>query len=283
MAIARSNIMLKVFFACVAFAYHGLQPDFFLVGLQPAFMAHEPRKTAAQNLSAKQWCAPHYQPPTEFRLMMPSGELSVWLASKRQAEDPYLYEKIKRSTGKEVKAVGIASGEGGSGHYPDGVKAFLCPMFHKGFQRSEGLLEFYDYCEETAAAGDAVIIHCNHSFHRGPLLLAALAKCAGHDKHETLEELATERTIYPGHLIDPSEWVLYDPDLRVAECLKEAHRFVDEKCHQKLVEDRKKYLARLRIEKDARERRGCERLQRRRPDFPLQPAACSQGHAPLAV
>ena len=157
-------------------------------------------------------------------------------------------------------------------------------------------MDFYEYCEKCAAAGDAVIIHCNQSFHRGPLLLAALAQCAGHDKHETLEELATERTIYPGHLIDPSEWVLYDPDLRVmdthrprglsmtqAERLKDAHRFVDEKCHQKLVEDRKKYLARLRIEKDARERRGCERLQRRRPDFPLQPAACSQGHAPLAV
>ena len=148
MAIARSNIMLKVFFACVAFAYHGLQPDFFLVGLQPAFMAPEPRKTPAQNLSAKQWRAPHHQPPTEFRLKKASGQLSVWLATKWQAQDPNFYAKIKRSTGKEVKAVGIASGSEGAWYYPAGVKKFLCPMYHKGGLRTEGLLDFYEYCEK---------------------------------------------------------------------------------------------------------------------------------------
>ena len=89
---------------------------------------------------------------------MENGVLSVWLTTKWQAEDPGLQDHIHRSTNKRVRGVATASGEEGRGNYPKGVKHFSCPMYHKGSKRTEYILDFYGFCEDCAAAGDAVII-----------------------------------------------------------------------------------------------------------------------------
>ena len=70
---------------------------------------------------------------------------------------------------------------------------------------------------------------------------------------------AAERSIYPGHTMDPSEWSRHDPDLKEprlaarggdrreaeehAENLKEAYKFVGEKCGPELVQERRMRLA----------------------------------------
>ena len=46
--------------------------------------------------------------------------------------------------------------------------------------RCDGFNDFWDVCKAASRQGRAVVIHCNQSFHRGPLALAAIMKRAGY-------------------------------------------------------------------------------------------------------
>ena len=233
-----------VFFA---FAYHGLQPDclaFFVFayhGLQPVLPSMSDRRARCN------------QAPTEVILPFPRGSLSVFLTTKAQAEDLLFYAHVQRSTGKTVRAAGNAAAPIPHVNYPQAVEHFQCPIYYNGDTRSHGICAFYEFCLTLAPDYAAVIIHCAQGFHRGPLLLAALAKCAGLEKTEVLWMLAEKRHIDPCHLMygysrDP-DLELLRPRLaaRMAEeriqNLIEAHSFVDEICGPELVEDRRRQLA----------------------------------------
>ena len=107
------------------------------------------------------------------------------------------------------------------------------PMYYRSPKRLEYLKEMFLACEQACRNREAVILHCNQSFHRGPVFLATLAKLAGYDKWEIFRGLAAKRHIYPGHLMDPAEWKYHDPDMKKRqnskhhESLNDAHAFVD--------------------------------------------------------
>ena len=197
-------------------------------------------------LDSRLWSPPSNQPPTEFRLELRNGTCSVWLTTKWQASDPEFHAHVQRSTNKNISCVGVASGEDGAGQYPAGVRVIHAPMYHRGRLRTQGVQELYEACELAAVCGEAVVVHCNQSFHRGPILLAGVAKLGGAEKNAILEELADERDIYPGHTMDPEDWEDHDPDLKrprlaasskevqrqirniqANKSLKDAHNFVD--------------------------------------------------------
>ena len=148
------------------------------------------------------WVAPATQPPSEVYLNFRNGELLLWLCDKHQAGDPEFYRLARQATGREIRAVGVAAGAGQAISYPDGVQVIEAPMFHRGFPRGQGVAAFYVACERAAGNGEAVVCHCGQGFHRAPLLLAAVARLAGHNVQTVLEQVAFSRDM-------ASSWILH--------------------------------------------------------------------------
>ena len=84
---------------------------------------------------------------------------------------------------------------------PTDARVHACPMYHQGNLRSNGIKAFWSACQDTARQGQAVLIHCNNTFHRGPLLLLAIMMLAGYTKDVALAKIAQRRCIYLGHTV----------------------------------------------------------------------------------
>ena len=185
------------------------------------------------SLERPKWTAPQNQPPGQVSLKLPDGNvLDVWFCTKNQCSDDEFYAHVLRDTGKRITVAGVAAGEGKAYYYPKGVTVIDVPVYHKGKLREQGFQLFWEACVKAAARGEAVICHCNQTFHRGPVLYAAVAVVAGYDKLDALQVLNETRNIYPGHLLDPSTWDDLDPhkDFKSREKmhnLKLAHQWVD--------------------------------------------------------
>ena len=90
--------------------------------------------------------------------------------------------------------------------YPVDVTVHKIPMYHKGQMRCDGFNDFWDVCKAASRQGRAVVIHCNQSFHRGPLALAAVMKRAGYSSERAFSTIAARRHIYTGHTLPFAEW-----------------------------------------------------------------------------
>ena len=115
------------------------------------------------NHDALAWRA-ESQPATIFDIDTPVGPLTVVLCTKDQAETLSLYRLIDREKGKDIWHVAVAAGAGVAS-YPQPIQVHELPMYHKGRVRDEALETFWSACKDTALAGQAVMIHCNQSFH----------------------------------------------------------------------------------------------------------------------
>ena len=155
-----------------------------------------------------------------------AGDLTVVLARKDEAETMSLYRRIERETGKEVLHIACAAGHSRTS-YP--IQAFVhaCPMYHKGRVRADAVHGFWNACKETAHRNEAVLVHCNNSFHRGPPLVVAIMVLAGYKKDTAMSLLAQRRHIYPGHTIPFCDWPQSERECSHAQDLLECHAWVE--------------------------------------------------------
>ena len=101
----------------------------------------------------------------------------------------------------EVWDVAVCAGHGRADYSIENIQVHALPMYHRGRVREDGLEIFWRSCKLAALAGAAVMIHCNQSFHRGPLGLVAIMIRAGYAKHRAIEMVAEQRSIFPGHWV----------------------------------------------------------------------------------
>ena len=173
------------------------------------------------------WRFKRSQDATFYDIATPAGELTVVLATRDETETMGLYNRLERSTGKTVLHVAVAAGEGRADYAIDDVQVHQVPMYHKGRVRDEGLENFWIACKETAAARQAVLIHCNQSFHRGPLAFTAIMVRAGYTKEVALDMIADRRCIFAGHMIPYDEWPFAEQQDPHAQDLLECHRWLE--------------------------------------------------------
>ena len=174
------------------------------------------------------WRADRRQLPTPYVLEIDGRELTVLLVKKEEAADEQLYEWIRKTFNKDVYAVGVAAGSGACNYYPRPVHVVEAPMYYKGHIRKRGIERLWQMCKCAARLNMAVLVHCNQSFHRGPLLMAALMIHAGHSLADALDCIACERSIYAGHLLDHGLWPRHERTSSHAKDLLEAHKFLRE-------------------------------------------------------
>ena len=76
------------------------------------------------------------------------------------------------------------------------------PVNYENPMRNHNMYNFWVACKQIVSEeGGAVLVHCNNSFHRGPLAVAAIMVRAGYKKDSAMSALASRRHIYPGHII----------------------------------------------------------------------------------
>jgi hypothetical protein len=173
-----------------------------------------------------EWSSNRTQSASIFDIDTPAGPLTVVLASKEEAETMALYRRIEQETGKQVLHVAVAAGNGRTS-YPIDAEVHEFPIYYKGRFRDECLQRFWDACKDTASAGQAVLIHCNQSFHRAPLAAAAIMVLAGYDKASAMSAIAERRHIYPGHTVPFGDWPESERAGRHAQDLRECHTWIE--------------------------------------------------------
>ena len=134
---------------------------------------------APQSLPGIHWQSNRKQLPSHYTIDIDGKELHMFLLKKEEAADPITYKWIKDSFGLEVAAVGVAAGDGAAS-YPVPLHVFEIPMYHKGRVREEGIQKFWQGCKAASSQGKAVIVHCNQSFHRGPICTRGCPKAGEH-------------------------------------------------------------------------------------------------------
>ena len=181
------------------------------------------------NHDALAWRA-ESQPATIFDIDTRVGKLTVVLCTKDQAETLSVYRLIDREKGKDIWHVAVAAGAGVAS-YPQPIQVHQLPMYHKGRVRDEALENFWNACKDTARAGQAVMIHCNQSFHRGPLCLVAIMILAGYLKARALDIVAEFRCIYAGHLVPHEDWPPRERQGKHARDVLECHAWLEKLPH----------------------------------------------------
>ena len=139
------------------------------------------------------------------------------MVTLQQVEDEAFCRKVEQDMGKRISAIGCAAGDTTKrAHYPRDIQDLViyCPVYYGSRvvegPRKKGLQAFQTACSQAVDDGTAVLIHCNRSFHRGPILAAACMISGGHyTKNEAFALISEKRKIYPGHMVEHRRW----PDL----------------------------------------------------------------------
>ena len=187
-------------------------------------VAYQPRSAQVLRLEMN-WSTNRSQRATFFDIATPQGGLTVVLASKDEIESMSLYHRIHAETGKVVLHIAAAAGLAHV-NYPIDAMVHACPMHHRGHMRSDGVMGFWDACQETAGQGEAVAIHCNNSFHRGPCALLAVMVLAGYNKDIAMAIIAKRRCVYPGHTVPFPEWPRGERESKHADDLLRCHAWI---------------------------------------------------------
>ena len=173
----------------------------------------------------RHWEPDRRQLPSRYTISIDGEDLTCYLVKKSEAASQEFYSWIKRETGKDVYAVGVAAGHGEAA-YPVELRAISVPMYYRGPLRTNGVAELWDACKTACSQNKAIIIHCNQSFHRGPLLLAAMMVKSGMLLSEAMACIGTMRAIYGGHFLEHRFWPETERKGRHAEDCLEARSFV---------------------------------------------------------
>ena len=172
------------------------------------------------------WQTNKSQCATILEIATSEGDLTIVLARQDEAETMSLYRRIERETGKQVSHILAAAG-GARARYPIVACVHECPMYHKGRLRVAVVDGFWNACKETALRGEAVLVHCNNTFHRGPLAVAAIMVLAGYPKARAFEIISDSRHIYPGHMVPFDDWPEAERKGSHAHDLLECHAWLE--------------------------------------------------------
>ena len=193
------------------------------------------------------WKPDKRQVPSRYQFSIDGETVTFFLATKHEAAGTGLYAYIYKMTGLFVRVVGVAAGDGAAA-YPYDMEVIEAPMYHEGNIRVEGIEALWAKCKVASRDPKSAILgHCVGSFHRAPLLLAAMMVKSGMTFGEAMEYIASERRIYGGHFLDPSMWPQNERKGRKSQQLLAAQNFV----------------------------RGLEKGRRARPSYGLQPEAAA--------
>ena len=166
------------------------------------------------------WRRDERQLPSLYQFSIDGEPLTCFLVTKREAADPKLYDWILEETGLSVHAIGVAAGHG-EADYPYQMKVLtlakpiiliLSNVHHKGKMRKEGIEALWAECKVAIQRGRAILVHCNESFHQGPMLLAAMMLKSGMTFGEAMEYIGSKRHIYGGHFLEHSLWPARERD-----------------------------------------------------------------------
>ena len=173
------------------------------------------------------WKTNKNQSATIFDIVTPEGKLTVVLARKDEAETMALYRRIESETGKTVLHIAVAAGNCSQVTYPCDATVHSCPIYHKGKVRDQAFDGLWKACKQTARERQAVLFHCNNSFHRGPVALSTIMVFSGYTKHEAFSMIAQRRHIYPGHLTSLCDWPTSEQNGSHAQDFLECHRWLE--------------------------------------------------------
>ena len=93
--------------------------------------------------------------------------------------------------------------------------------------RQRGLFALQAACSQAVDNNTAVLIHCNHSFHRGPILAAVCMVSGGkYTADEAFDFIHKQRQIYPGHVMHRDLWPKWEKTNRRSLDVAKAHLWV---------------------------------------------------------
>ena len=159
------------------------------------------------------------------------------MVTLEQVRDDAFCEKLENEMGKKISAIGCAGRDlRRQTHYPRDIQVIDCPVYHNGDfvegPRDKGLRALQTACSQAVEGGTAVLIHCNRSFHRGPILAVACMISGGHytNKHKAFELISERRKIYPGHTLERKHWPDCERNHVHASKLLNAHDWLQKLC-----------------------------------------------------
>ena len=120
------------------------------------------------------WDIDKSQPYTVIDIHIPTGLLTVVLASQDEVRHKWLFQEISKKEKMEVIHV-LSAADPVAIQYPSKIKLYVCSMYDKNAQTMQTLLRFWDGCLQAARDGEAVVIHSKTGFCRAPLAMAAIA------------------------------------------------------------------------------------------------------------
>ena len=155
------------------------------------------------------------------------------MVTKEQATDPRWHKYIEGKAHRNISTVACAAG-GSPLWYPENIRkerVIMCPVYHQGTEpnhpREAGLFRLKAACSQAVDNNTAVLIHCNRSFHRGPILAAACMVSGGkYTANEAFNFIHKERQIYPGHLMPLESWPQWEKNSGHARDVEMAHVWV---------------------------------------------------------
>ena len=158
-----------------------------------------------------QWDVDHVvrkQGPQLIRVPILNGKargstLALVLASKNDIADPKFLDWPVIRHAIEIECFGNAVGTRGHQHKPTDYRdkdRYDCAVYLSSDLRTECLWHFWEACQDAALKGVAVCVHCNNTFHRGPILACAIGKLAGQTREMMVRLMSAKRVIYLGHM-----------------------------------------------------------------------------------
>ena len=262
--------MLKLRFLCLAFLFFlvlgrafGLQPEPVpeststappgssgrgaLLGTyaaDPSAWASSPviGRSAASAITMAPTLQPLWDKPSarvqqisSYDIQHAKGVCKLLMCTGPEAKSSECHAYIKEHWGLTVKAIFACAGKlspGDFAKYPPGVEVVEMPVYHKGNKRDIGL-DMLMQAVSNCRADECILVHCNNSFHRGPVVTAAVMVRSGtvNTPGQAWDSIMGERIIYAGHTLPSDQW---RPDqwqgkdnIRHSQNLVEAHGWLE--------------------------------------------------------
>ena len=150
------------------------------------------------------------QNPSYYDVDVHRSKISIVLLTKYEAASQECWDQIEQNLKKRILGVACAAGYGRP-RYPRNLPddcILEVPIQYEGKEtiRSQGFARLIRLVFQASVENKVILIHCNQSFHRGPLLFAAVLSKLGKTLVEAFRFIAEKRTIFAGHLLHYHSW-----------------------------------------------------------------------------
>ena len=161
-------------------------------------------------------------------------DLTMVLAKKEEAISEAFYDQMEKDLKKKITHI-VCAGSRLETSYPGNRSTYIFSV-QKDVEKRDHILEnIWEVSRKCAAAKEVLLIHCNNSFHRGPLAAAALMIKAGYTKEEAFKLISKERIIYRGHSVPYNQWPDEHAKHKHTKAFKDCHAWLEELAHSKRI------------------------------------------------